>query len=84
MDVNGGWANLFIVRGTEMEIDDLRAMNDDDLDKELHSTHRELMNLRFRVATMQLSDTNQIRKSRKRISRINTILRERELATAEL
>jgi large subunit ribosomal protein L29 len=65
-----------------MEIDDLRALIDDDLSKELDETHRELMNLRFRAATMQLANVNQIRKSRKRIARINTVMRERELARA--
>ncbi len=65
-----------------MEIDDLRMLSDDDLVKELHSSHQALMNLRFRVATMQLSDSNQIRKARRRIARINTIIRERELAGA--
>ena len=63
-----------------MEIDDLRAMNNEDLGKELDATRRELMNLRFRVATMQLANVNQIKKARKRISRINTVSRERELA----
>jgi len=63
-----------------MEIDDIRAMTDAELNDELDATHRELMNLRFRVATMQLANTNEIRKSRKRITRINTVLRERELA----
>ena len=63
-----------------MEIDDLRALIDDDLSKELNETHREVMNLRFRAATMQLANVNQIRKSRKRIARINTVMRERELA----
>lgn len=65
-----------------MEIDDLRTLIDDDLDQELNETHRELMNLRFRASTMQLSNVHQIRKSRKRIARINTVMRERELARA--
>ena len=63
-----------------MEIDDIRALTDDELAEELDATRRELMNLRFRTATMQLSNVNEIRKSRKRIARIKTIERERELA----
>jgi large subunit ribosomal protein L29 len=66
-----------------MPVDDLRAMTDDDLASELEQTHRELMNLRFRAATMQLSNVNQIRNIRKRIARIKTVTRERELARAE-
>ena len=63
-----------------MEIDDIRAMTDQELQDELGSTRNELMNLRFRVATMQLANTNEIPKARKRIARINTIIRQRELA----
>ena len=63
-----------------MEIDAIRAMTDLELGDELDSTQRELMNLRFRVATMQLANTSEIRSARKRIARINTVLRERELA----
>ncbi|MCH8205472.1 MAG: 50S ribosomal protein L29 [Chloroflexi bacterium] len=65
-----------------MEIDDIRAMTDDELDEERNATHRELMNLRFRVATMQLANVTQIKTARRRIARINTVRRERELAKA--
>lgn len=67
-----------------MEIDDIRAMTDPELSDELDSAHRELMNLRFRVATMQLANTSEIRSARKRIARINTVLRERELARSAI
>jgi large subunit ribosomal protein L29 len=63
-----------------MEIDDIRAMTNDELHQELDATHRELMNLRFRVATMQLANVNEIKKGKRRVARINTVLRERELA----
>jgi large subunit ribosomal protein L29 len=65
-----------------MEIDDLRALVDEDLATELEEAHRELMNLRFRVATMQLANVTQVKRVRKRIARINTIMTERELAEA--
>ena len=63
-----------------MEIDDIRAMSDTELQQELNDTHRALMNLRFQVATMRLANVNEIRKTRKRVARINTVIRERELA----
>ena len=63
-----------------MEIDDLRGMTDQELVDEEGSTYREMMNLRFRSATMQLANVREIRKVRKRIARIKTLLRERELA----
>ena len=67
-----------------MEIDDIRAMTDLELRDDLDSTQRELMNLRFRVATMQLANTSEIRAARKRIARVNTVLRERELARSAI
>jgi len=67
-----------------MEIDDIRAMTDQELTDELEATARALMNLRFRTATMQLANVNEIRKARKRIARINTVMRERDLAKSAL
>ena len=61
------------------EIDDIRALNGEDLAEELESTQRDMMNLRFRVATMQLTNVNEIRMARKRIARIMTVIREREI-----
>ena len=67
-----------------MEIDDLRALTDDELSEELNDSRMELMNLRFRVSTMQLPNVNQIRRVRKRIARVMTVMHQRELArTAE-
>ena len=63
-----------------MEIDDLRGLNDEDLTEELNESRRELMNLRIRAATMQLANVNEIKKIRRRIARIHTVMRERELA----
>ena len=65
-----------------MEIDDLRAMTDEELAEELRESERALMNLRFRVATMQIANVNEIRNMRKRIARIHTLSRQRELAGA--
>ncbi len=65
-----------------MEIDDIRGMTDEELTDELDSVNRELMNLRFRTATMQLANVNEISKARRRIARVLTVQRERELARA--
>ncbi|MDD9995157.1 MAG: 50S ribosomal protein L29 [Dehalococcoidia bacterium] len=65
-----------------MPIDDITTLNDEELAEELVETQRALMNLRFRVATMQLADVNEIRRSRRRVARIKTIMRQRELAGA--
>ena len=61
------------------EIDDIRALNGEDLAEELESTQKDMMNLRFRVATMQLPNVKEIRMARKRIARIMTVIREREI-----
>ena len=66
-----------------MPVDNLRAMTDDELSAELEESHRELMNLRFRAATMQLADVSQIKRARKRIAQIKTVARERQLARIE-
>lgn len=42
----------------------------------------ELFNLRFQLATGQLTNTMQIRECKKDIARCKTILREREIAQA--
>ena len=62
-----------------MQIYEIRALAEEDIAKELESSYKELMNVRFRLATRQLSDTSQIKKVRKSIARIKTVIREREL-----
>ena len=57
----------------------LRAMNDAELKKELDEAHQALFNLRFQAATRQLTNTAQIEKSRRRIARIRTMVRERQI-----
>jgi len=50
---------------------------------ELKATKQEALNLRFRNATGQLDNTAEIGKVRKQIARINTLIRQREIAAAE-
>jgi large subunit ribosomal protein L29 len=62
---------------------DLRDMNLADLVDELRQAKQESLNLRFRSATGQLDDHSQVRRVRRRIARINTLIRQREVAAAE-
>ena len=62
------------------EIDDIRNMNDQDLIENLDSIQKDVMNLRFRIATMQLTDTNAVKKTQRKIARIMTVIREREIS----
>lgn len=50
---------------------------------ELRATKHEALNLRFRNATGQLENTAEIRRVRREIARINTLIRQREIAAAE-
>jgi len=54
-------------------------MSADDLNKELEESHEELFNLRFRVATKQLVNHRELRRVKRKIARLKTLLTEREL-----
>lgn len=62
-----------------MKIEQVRALGDQDLAKELEEAHRELFNLRFRLATRQLANHQAFRGVKKKIARIKTVIRERQL-----
>lgn len=60
--------------------DELRDLNDDELLEKYKSAKAELFNLRFQLATGQLENPMSIKEVRKQIARIQTIMREREMA----
>ncbi|MBI4337275.1 MAG: 50S ribosomal protein L29 [Chloroflexi bacterium] len=62
-----------------MRIDEVRAKSSEELKKELDEQHKGLLNLRFRWHTRQLENYEEIKKARKTIARMRTVLREREL-----
>lgn len=62
-----------------MKPGELRDLTDDELNNKLNDARTELFNLRFRLATGQLNNPVGIREIRRRIARIQTIIREREL-----
>jgi len=59
--------------------EEIRSLTDAELTKRLEEAHQELFNVRFRVATRQLANHRELPKVRKRIARIKTIQREREI-----
>ena len=63
-----------------MRVQEMRELSDEQLNEELARAYREHQNLRFRMTTGQLPDTNQPKYVRKSIARLQTILRERGLA----
>jgi len=65
-----------------MQITEVRELSDSELEKELTEQERALMNLRFRKATMQLTNTNELGNTRKTIARIKTVIRERAITVS--
>ena len=59
---------------------ELREMSDDQLSFSLREAKESLFNLRFQASTEKLDAPSNLRKTRREIARLNTILRERELA----
>ena len=62
-----------------MRADEVRALSSEDLVKQLEESHKELFDLRFRLATRQLVNHRDVRRVKKEIARLQTIMREREL-----
>lgn len=61
--------------------DEIRAMSTPELRDKLNEKRQELYKLRMAWASNSLDNPNEVRKVRKDIARIQTILREVELAT---
>jgi len=64
-----------------VKVEEIRAITTEELKKQLEEAHQELFNLRFRLATKQLVNHREIPRVKKKIARLKTILRERELGT---
>jgi len=62
---------------------ELRQLNDTELEHRLGEAKEELFNLRFQNATGQLDNVARLPQVRREIARIETLLREREIAAAE-
>jgi large subunit ribosomal protein L29 len=58
---------------------ELRGHGEEQLHNELESSHEELFTLRFQAATRQLADVSKIRKTRRQVARLRTLLHEHEL-----
>ena len=60
-----------------MKASDLRVKNGDELTKELNDLLRAQFGLRMQNATQQLSNNSQIKKVRRDIARVRTVMREK-------
>ena len=65
-----------------MKASELRAKDGAALDKELADLLKAQFSLRMQVATQQLTNTSQIKKTRRDIARARTVRREVELKKA--
>jgi len=63
-----------------MELKKMRTMTEAELNAELAKMKQELFNLRFQHVTGQLENPVQMRELKKDIARVNTVLKEKELA----
>jgi large subunit ribosomal protein L29 len=59
--------------------EELRALDTPALQLRLEEAGRELMDIRFRLATRQSDNTASLTKAKRQIARIKTILTEREM-----
>jgi large subunit ribosomal protein L29 len=62
---------------------ELRKLNYKELSEKLDESKEELFNLRFQLVTNQLDNTSRIKQVKQDIARINTVMREQELAAWE-
>ena len=68
---------------TKSKIDSLRDLRDEELVTRLNDAKETLFNLRFQLATGQQDNTARVGETKREIARLNTILRQREIAAAE-
>jgi len=62
-----------------LKIKEIRALNAEELAKQLEAAHQELFNLRFRLAVKKLVNHRDLLRVKREIARLKTVIREREL-----
>ena len=62
---------------------EVRGWDDERLDREINEAYRALFTVRFQHATRQLENYRTLRDVRRRIARLRTIKRERQIEAAE-
>ena len=62
-----------------MQVKEIRNLSFEDTVKQLEEAHQELFNLRLRLATKQLVNHRELLRVKRKIARLKTIIREREL-----
>jgi large subunit ribosomal protein L29 len=60
-----------------MKASELRSKNGEELQKELEGLLRAQFGLRMQLATQQLSNTSQLKKVKRDIARVRTVMKEK-------
>ena len=63
-----------------MKINELRKLTNEDLNKKITESKKELLDLRIKQSTGNLEKPSKVHELRKEVARMKTILRERELS----
>ena len=63
-----------------MKANEIRAKSSEELEDEIQNQKENLFNLKFRNRLAQIEDNSQIKKIRRSIARMQTIIRERDLS----
>ncbi len=71
-----------MAKKTNERFSELASMDDLRLLRELEDAHRQMFTLRLQVATRQLQNVKEIGKTKRKIARIKTLQRQRELVEA--
>jgi len=66
-----------------MKANELRELTEDEIMKQRNELSEELFNLKIQVATQQTTNVARIRKLRRDLARVHTVIREKELAVRE-
>lgn len=65
-----------------MSTKEIREMSEAEIEKQLRDTRDARVNLRMRKQTGQIEHPHEFKKMRRQIARLETILKEKKLATA--
>lgn len=63
-----------------MKAEELRALTDEDLKEKVGEIKESIFRMRFKLALGNIDVIKSLREQRKDLARVNTLLRERELA----
>ncbi len=63
-----------------MKAEELRALSDEDLREKVGEIKESIFRMRFKLALGNIDVVKSLREQRKDLARVNTLLRERELA----